>query len=210
MNTHFQILIIGGGNAGLSVAAQLLRKNKSLQIGIIEPSEKHYYQPAWTLVGAGIFDINATEKKQINYIPKAAHWIKDAAETFEPESNLVRGKSGKQYYYDTLIVSPGIQLDWFKIKGLKEIGYYLKAEYSTKPIYDDRVKIILKSNNFTVSIEHQDGWYLTSCAILSALLYHLINKKQGIYSMGDYVNPEIYIDTLKKLGIKIEITNGNN
>jgi len=120
MNTHFQILIIGGGNAGLSVAAQLLRKNKSLQIGIIEPSEKHYYQPAWTLVGAGIFDINATEKKQINYIPKAAHWIKDAAETFEPESNLVRGKSGKQYYYDTLIVSPGIQLDWFKIKGLKE------------------------------------------------------------------------------------------
>ena len=44
---HFQILIIGGGNAGLSVASQLLLKDKNLQIGIIDPSEKHYYQPAW-------------------------------------------------------------------------------------------------------------------------------------------------------------------
>jgi sulfide:quinone oxidoreductase len=120
MKNHYQVLIIGGGNAGLSVAAQLLRKKKSLQIGIIEPSEKHYYQPAWTLVGAGIFDINQTEKQQIKYMPKAAEWIKDAAEMFEPDFNLVKGKSGEKYYYDILIVSPGIQLDWFKIKGLKE------------------------------------------------------------------------------------------
>ena len=55
-----KIIIVGGGNAGLSVAAQLLQKDKNLQISIIDPSEKHYYQPAWTLVGAGIFDINKT------------------------------------------------------------------------------------------------------------------------------------------------------
>jgi sulfide:quinone oxidoreductase len=57
MTNHYQILIVGGGNAGLSVASQLLRKKSNLNIGIIDPSEKHYYQPAWTLVGAGIFDI---------------------------------------------------------------------------------------------------------------------------------------------------------
>ena len=57
MKNHYQILIVGGGNAGLSVASQLLRKKSNLNIGIIDPSEKHYYQPAWTLVGAGIFDI---------------------------------------------------------------------------------------------------------------------------------------------------------
>ena len=49
MSNHYQILIIGGGNAGLSVASQLLQKRSNLKIGIVDPSEKHYYQPAWTL-----------------------------------------------------------------------------------------------------------------------------------------------------------------
>ena len=65
MANHFQILIIGGGNAGLSVASQLLRKRSNLKIAIVDPSEKHYYQPAWTLVAAGIFDIiKRFEKKK--------------------------------------------------------------------------------------------------------------------------------------------------
>ena len=57
MQHQHQIVIIGGGNAGISVAAQLLRKNKQLDISIIDPASKHYYQPAWTLVGSGVFDI---------------------------------------------------------------------------------------------------------------------------------------------------------
>jgi sulfide:quinone oxidoreductase len=60
MKSHYKILIVGGGNAGLSLASQLLIKDSSLEIGIIEPSKKHYYQPAWTLVGAGEFDIKDT------------------------------------------------------------------------------------------------------------------------------------------------------
>lgn len=117
---HHQILIIGGGNAGLSVAARLLRKRPKLDIGIIEPSEKHYYQPAWTLVGGGTFDVKATERKEGDFIPKGATWIKDAAETFEPEQNKVTCKSGAVYTYDYMVVAPGIQLDWDKVKGLKE------------------------------------------------------------------------------------------
>lgn len=114
------ILIVGGGNAGLSVAAQLLLKDSSLQISIIDPSEKHYYQPAWTLAGAGQFNIADTERNQADYIPKGANWIKDAVATFQPESNMVTGASGKTYNYDILVVCPGIQLDWNKIKGFKE------------------------------------------------------------------------------------------
>ncbi|MEA5259527.1 FAD/NAD(P)-binding oxidoreductase [Arcicella aquatica] len=120
MSKHYQILIVGGGNAGLSAAAQLLIQKSSLNIGIIEPSEKHYYQPAWTLVGAGEFDINATEKRMADYIPKGANWIKDAVSTFQPEQNQSTCKSGKKYTYDALIVAPGIQIDWGKIKGFKE------------------------------------------------------------------------------------------
>lgn len=117
---HHQILIIGGGNAGLSVASKLLLKHPKLDIGIIEPSEKHYYQPAWTLVGGGTFDVNDTIRDEKDYIPKKATWIKDAVATFEPDKNQVTCKSGEKHTYDYMVVAPGIQLDWGKVKGLKE------------------------------------------------------------------------------------------
>ena len=116
----FNVLIIGGGNAGLSLAAQLLMKDKSLTIGIIEPSTKHYYQPAWTLVGAGEFDIKKTERDEKDYIPEGTTWIKEAAASFLPDQNKVITDKGNEYSYDVLSVVPGIQLDWDKIKGLKE------------------------------------------------------------------------------------------
>ena len=53
MKNHFQILIVGGGNAGISVAAQFLKENAQLDVAIVEPSEKHCYQPGWTLVRGG-------------------------------------------------------------------------------------------------------------------------------------------------------------
>jgi sulfide:quinone oxidoreductase len=120
MKAHHQILIIGGGNAGISVAAQLLHKNTKLDIAIVEPSEKHYFQPGWTLVGGGVFDINKTVRNEADYIPTQAKWIKDGADRFEPENNLVITKSGQQITYDYMVICCGIQLNWHLIKGLPE------------------------------------------------------------------------------------------
>lgn len=120
MKTQYQILVIGGGNAGLSISAQLLLKNDKLDIGVVEPSEKHYYQPAWTLVGGGAFDVNNTIRNEVDYIPKKAQWIKESCASFQPDLNQVTLASGKTLNYEYLGVCPGIQLDWDKIKGLKE------------------------------------------------------------------------------------------
>ena len=120
MITHYSILVVGGGNAGISAAAQLLRKNNSLKLAIIEPSDKHYYQPAWSLVGAGIFNKAKTVRSEASVIPKGATWIKDAVISFEPEKNKIHLESGIHLTYDYLIVAPGIQLNWGEVKGLKE------------------------------------------------------------------------------------------
>ncbi|HQX95889.1 MAG: NAD(P)/FAD-dependent oxidoreductase [Chitinophagaceae bacterium] len=120
MSQNHQILIIGGGNAGISTASKLLRKNKSLDITIIEPSEHHYYQPAWTLVGAGVFDINKTKRTEASVMPKKVKWIKQKVVSFQPSTNEVTLDNNETLKYEYLIVAPGIQLNWNEIKGLQE------------------------------------------------------------------------------------------
>jgi sulfide:quinone oxidoreductase len=120
MTTHHQILIIGGGNAGISVAAQLLRANKQLDIAIVEPGDKHYYMPAWTLVGGGVFDMKSTIRNEADVMPKNTTWIKESVETFQPEQNQVATRSGSIITYDVLIVAAGIQMNWHLVKGLPE------------------------------------------------------------------------------------------
>ena len=120
MKNHYQILIIGGGTGGIMTAANLLSKRASLDIAIIEPSEDHYYQPAWTLVGAGTFDFQKTRRATASVMPKGATWIKDYATGFEADSNMVKTKSSGNITYDFLVVAPGLVMEPDLIPGLKE------------------------------------------------------------------------------------------
>ncbi len=120
MKTHHTIAIVGGGNAGISIAAQLLRKDSSLDIAIIDGAKKHYYQPAWTLVGGGEFNIEDTERDESTVIPEGATWIQQMVKEFQPETNTITLADGTELGYDYLVVAPGIQLNWGDIKGLKE------------------------------------------------------------------------------------------
>lgn len=117
---HFDVLIIGGGNAGLSVASRIRSQKPQLKVGIIEPSDKHYYQPAWTLVGGGDFNIADTIKAERDFIPDGAVWIKDKALQIDPETRTVLTAQTGPISYEWLIAAPGIQLDWHKIEGLTE------------------------------------------------------------------------------------------
>ncbi|MBI1184933.1 NAD(P)/FAD-dependent oxidoreductase [bacterium] len=117
---HHQIVIIGGGTGGLMVAAQLLNRDRKLDVAIIEPSENHYYQPAWTLVGAGTFDYDKTRRDEADYIPSGAKWIKDWVEDINADDNELKLRSGQVVSYDYLVASPGIQIDLDAMPGLKE------------------------------------------------------------------------------------------
>ncbi|EOD7600005.1 TPA: type II sulfide:quinone oxidoreductase Sqr [Staphylococcus aureus] len=122
MNKHYQIVIIGGGTAGVTVASRLLRKNQNLKekIAIIDPADHHYYQPLWTLVGAGVSSLKSSRKDMESVIPEGANWIKQAVSSFQPENNSVILGDNTVVYYDFLVVAPGLQINWSSIKGLKE------------------------------------------------------------------------------------------
>lgn len=115
------VLIVGGGTAGITVAANLMRCAGAARpdITIVEPSDVHYYQPAFTLVGAGAFRLESTRRDEAKLIPSGVEWTRDAVSAFEPEQNRVRLKSGAQMDYDYLVVCPGLELNWEKIDGAK-------------------------------------------------------------------------------------------
>ncbi len=115
-----QILIVGGGAAGIAAAASLHKRDASLKIVIIEPSETHYYQPGWTMVGAGHFKKEETAKSTASVMPSFVTHIEGAVATFQPEGNSVTLEDGKVISYDYLVVAAGLKLDWGAIEGLEE------------------------------------------------------------------------------------------
>ena len=116
----YDIVIIGGGAAGCAVAASLIKRNKHIKMAIIEPSAEHYYQPAWTLVGAGEFDIAKTGRNMADCIPKGVTWLQAAATRFQPDNHLVITDNLGAIQYQQLIVAAGIKINWQAIKGLAE------------------------------------------------------------------------------------------
>lgn len=120
MTQKHTLLIVGGGAAGVSVANNMRRQNASIDIALIEPSEKHYYQPGFTIIGGGAYTLKETTRNEKDLIHPSVTWIKDYAESFQPDENTVTLRSGDKVTYDYLVVCPGLQLDWDKVKGLKE------------------------------------------------------------------------------------------
>ncbi len=119
---HHQILIVGGGTAGITVAASLRRRmgGRNLDIAIVEPAEEHYYQPALTLVGAGVQSLAQNRRPESGLIPSGVKWIKGAVAAFDPENNKVELDSGDTCSYDYLIVCPGLELNWDAVQGAQE------------------------------------------------------------------------------------------
>jgi sulfide:quinone oxidoreductase len=117
VSAHHEVLIVGGGTAGITVAARLRRKGET-DVAVVEPSDRHFYQPLYTLVGAGAAPISATVRPMGSVIPKGVTWIRDAVEAFDPVEQTVTTRDGAIVAYDHLVVAPGIQLDWAATPGV--------------------------------------------------------------------------------------------
>ena len=118
--TVYDVLIIGGGAGGIAAASSLLARDCSLNIAIVDPLEHHYYQPGWTMVGGGIFHPKVTQRRMQDVLPRRCKLIAEGVESFQPDQDQITLCNGQTLAYKTLVVSPGLKLDWGGIEGLSE------------------------------------------------------------------------------------------
>jgi sulfide:quinone oxidoreductase len=114
----YDVVIVGGGAAGISLASSLLQRKHNLNVAIVDPADIHYYQPGWTLVGGGVFQPEETVRTMASVIPHGVHWLKAAVAAFEPQNDAVILDGCRVVKYDRLVVCPGLKLDWDKVDGL--------------------------------------------------------------------------------------------
>jgi sulfide:quinone oxidoreductase len=120
MSKHYNVVVIGAGTGGIMTAAQIKNQKRDASIAIVDPAETHFYQPAWTLVGAGAYDYNKTGRPMSSVIPKGCDWVKDAVTTIDADNSKVNTANSGELSYDILVAAPGIQIDVEGIPGLKE------------------------------------------------------------------------------------------
>ncbi len=116
----FDIVVVGAGSAGVATAASILRRRPTLSVALVDAAQEHFYQPGWTMVGGGVFDVKVTGRPMKDVIPRGAEWIQQNVAGFEPENNSLTTIAGETIRYDLLIVAPGIKLDWGQIEGVEE------------------------------------------------------------------------------------------
>lgn len=114
------VVVVGGGAAGIATAASLKKRRPSLSVAIVEPRDDHFYQPGWTLVGAGVFDHESTRRRVDALLPNGVERIRASVAKFAPETNEVVLDDGRRLAYRALVAAPGLKLDWAKVKGLEE------------------------------------------------------------------------------------------
>lgn len=112
------VVIVGAGAAGLSIASRLAMQMPNAKITIFDARRDHYFQPGWTLVGAGWWSASETVDSTKGYIPSGVTWVEQNVIELDPDSNSVTDASGKKYKYDWLFVTTGLSLNYDQIQGM--------------------------------------------------------------------------------------------
>ncbi|KAI1124569.1 FAD/NAD(P)-binding domain-containing protein [Nemania abortiva] len=118
---HHRVVIVGGGTAGVTAAAQLQRFQglDKKDMAILDPAKIHHYQPGWTLVGSGLKSLDDTQRPISHVIPDGVKHYPLQVTTFDPENNAVKTSEGLDVTYDYLIVTPGLETNFAGIPGLQ-------------------------------------------------------------------------------------------
>jgi sulfide:quinone oxidoreductase len=127
------VLVIGGGNAGISLAARLRRKGIT-DIAIVEPKSTHHYRPMLSYVGAGLKTTREMSRAQHRVMPRGVRWVQDSVEALDPAARTATLSSGERIGYRDVVVCPGSVPDWDHVPGSAEAmaGAHASTNYTVE------------------------------------------------------------------------------
>ncbi|MGW1269262.1 FAD-dependent oxidoreductase [Streptomyces sp. NPDC002491] len=154
LSGRHRVAVIGGGSAGISVAARLRRAGVT-DVSVIEPSDTHWYQPLWTLVGGGQASLRDTHRPEASVMPDGVRWIRRRALAVDPEARTVTLSGDDELTYETLVLAPGLQLDWGGVPGLAEAVGHNGVSSDYAPEYAPRTwELIRRMRSGTAVFTH--------------------------------------------------------
>ncbi|MEW6619544.1 MAG: FAD/NAD(P)-binding oxidoreductase [bacterium] len=115
-----KVVILGGGSAGVMFANRMRKEfsEDAVQMTVIEKSETHIYQPAFTLV---VFELDQPEnltKPMKNLFFEGINLITDEATKIEPKENRVMTSKSGEISYDYLVIATGARLIYDEPEGM--------------------------------------------------------------------------------------------
>jgi sulfide:quinone oxidoreductase len=113
------VVIVGGGNAGVSIAARLRRRGVA-EVTIIEPRREHVYAPLQSHIAGGVADRREVIRPQAKVTPRGVAWLQERVVAVHTDDNAVELSSGRRVGYGQLIIAAGIEQRWDAIPGLAE------------------------------------------------------------------------------------------
>lgn len=119
VDEFFDVLVVGGGNAGIGAAAHLSRRGLA-DVAVLEPQPVHTYRPLLSYVGAGRASLKDAERTQRSVTPTGCTWLRDSAVEIDPATRTVRCASGRRYGYRDLVLGPGLVPDEDALPGLAD------------------------------------------------------------------------------------------
>lgn len=123
MPAAFDTVIIGAGNAGVSLAARLRRDGRQ-NIALVDPNPVHRYRPMLNYAAAGTARMDRYERVMRKVVPDGVELVPHAATRIDPAGHTVTlgssdaADSGPTLGYDNLVLCPGLTPRWDAIPGL--------------------------------------------------------------------------------------------
>ncbi|KAH7889732.1 FAD/NAD(P)-binding domain-containing protein [Phlebopus sp. FC_14] len=123
----FKVVVVGGGSGGLTVANQIFNRFKAAgkalnpgDVAVLDAADYHYYQPGWTLVGAGLKSKSDFRRPLTSLVPPHISHIAEDVAAFSPATSSVTTSTGRTVAYDSLVVATGLKVNWDGISGLSQ------------------------------------------------------------------------------------------